>query len=130
MNSNSMKINVPMDSGFASGGGAVTNLLMRITSVLSWVFSPREAYRDLQKQKECLRRFEGENVRLGRNKDGSIDFYLPKNIPLHEALRRMGFEPDDAERSEVYKKYKDTPIEQVSSADIQEIIVSCQIANW
>ncbi len=131
---NSVKIHVPYDSGFASGGGTpFFNMVVCLLKLVPWFFHPRRSWKDRKEARDRRLKFEEKNLREGKNADGSYSKAFPASMTLGSALTELGFNvmlTDDFPGGSVVKLKRGSPLSELTAAELEEAVRDCQIATW
>lgn len=141
-----VEIFVPHDAGFACGGsglGVFGSMLMGLVSGLIFFFrcliTPFDVYNEVSQNrkttKEALlrrKKWEEKNVKSGKNPDGSFTKTFPSSVTLREALTQCGLCIESEERMgrSYIKQFGEVPLKELTKKQIDDAVMSCQIAEW
>ena len=70
--------------------------------------------------------------KLGKNRDGSFTKSFPANTTLYEALFQCGLSPESEKGNadSFVKKFGKVPLGDLTQQQIEEAVMSCQVASW
>lgn len=146
-----IEIFVPYDSGFPGGGGGghapiFEKLFFFVCAFIEGVifsfrcfFTPFKVIKELQEKKEYRQKidhnhkvWQEENIKSGKNPDGSFVRNFPASTTLYEAMRQCDLTPDYEMNhpNSFVKELKDIPLGELTKEQIDYAVMSCQIATW
>ncbi len=137
MNEREVVIFVPAeDGGFASGGGpwpldVIMNVGYFIDTCIRWISNPIVSYTERREIRKSWKMQEEENVRLGKNRDGSFARSFPASTTLQDALTILGLDVIAASAmcESTVNQLGLKQLGELSTEEISHAVLECQISN-
>ncbi len=145
-----VEIFVPYDSGFASGGDgygpSFDNLFFLVCDFIGGIvfsfrcaFTPFKVLKERSERKEYLKKidlnhkaWQEENIKSGKNLDGSFTKIFPADTKLREALIQceLFVHLEETGPESIVRELGDKPLGDLTKEQIDRAVMFCQISAW